>query len=94
MEPSRYFSSGIILLCQPKGPQFGTEKRDQRQTGMDIIQNEDPPMDEHLPDHDYCSSAEPAAIDLALDHIQDLQAEIASQRKQMEEMALSNKYGL
>ncbi|KAJ8334017.1 hypothetical protein SKAU_G00413360 [Synaphobranchus kaupii] len=56
-------------------------------------QNKDPPMDV---DHDYCSTnvTEPAALDLSLDHNEDLRAEIARLQKQVEEMSISNKFGL
>uniref|UniRef100_A0A8C6TV66 THAP-type domain-containing protein n=1 Tax=Neogobius melanostomus TaxID=47308 RepID=A0A8C6TV66_9GOBI len=46
------------------------------------------------PDHDYCSSAEPGALDWALSVIEELRAENAALRRQMEEMAISNKFGL
>ncbi|KAL7377622.1 hypothetical protein ABVT39_002327, partial [Epinephelus coioides] len=48
----------------------------------------------HYPDHDYYSASEPAALDLTLDNTEDLCAEIQSLRKQLEEMAISNKFGL
>ncbi|KAK2892477.1 hypothetical protein Q8A67_012465 [Cirrhinus molitorella] len=51
-------------------------------------------MDVEYSDHDYCSTAEPAALDLSLDHSKDLCAEIAMLRKQIEEITLSSKFCL
>ncbi len=51
-------------------------------------------MDVELSDHDYCSSAEPAVLDLSLDHTEDLRAEIARLQKQIEEISLSRKFCL
>lgn len=45
-------------------------------------------------DHDYVSTAESAALDLSLDHTDDLRVEIANLRKQIEEISLSNKFCL
>ncbi|KAK7939415.1 hypothetical protein WMY93_002741 [Mugilogobius chulae] len=50
---------------------------------------EEPVMDIDLADHDYCSSAEPAALDLALDETSALRAENAQLRAQMEAMTIS-----
>lgn len=40
-------------------------------------------MDVDHQDHNYCSTSESTALDLALDHIEDLCAEIARLRKQI-----------
>lgn len=45
-------------------------------------------------DHDYCSTAEPAALDLSLDHTEDLRVEIARLHKQIDEITLSSKFCL
>ncbi len=50
----------------------------------------EPPTPADRQDHDHCSTSEPAALDLALDHTEDLCAEIARLQKQKEEMATSN----
>ncbi|KAK7930417.1 hypothetical protein WMY93_006812 [Mugilogobius chulae] len=55
---------------------------------------EEPVMDIDLADHDYCSSAEPAALDLALDETSALRAENAQLRAQMEAMTIRCKFGL
>uniref|UniRef100_A0A672FUQ0 THAP-type domain-containing protein n=1 Tax=Salarias fasciatus TaxID=181472 RepID=A0A672FUQ0_SALFA len=56
--------------------------------------SDDRTMDTDYLDHDYCSSAEPAALDLALGKYEELQAKYAELQKQMEAMAISCKFGL
>ncbi|KAK2872958.1 hypothetical protein Q8A67_022855 [Cirrhinus molitorella] len=46
------------------------------------------------PDHDYCSSAELAAVDLVLNENAELRAEVATLRRQVEKLAISCKFGL
>lgn len=58
------------------------------------MHTDDPSMDVDYSDHDYCSTAEPAALDLSLDHTEDLHVEIARFRKQIEEIPLSSKFCL
>ncbi|XP_058493877.1 uncharacterized protein LOC131465320 [Solea solea] len=48
----------------------------------------------HPGDHDYCSSTEPAALDLALDQIDHLRGETATLRKRVEEISVSSRFGL
>ncbi|KAK7915507.1 hypothetical protein WMY93_011268 [Mugilogobius chulae] len=55
---------------------------------------DDLPMDVACPEHDCCSSAEPAALDLALSENVELRSELAALRRQMEEMSISSKFGL
>nr|XP_020461564.1 uncharacterized protein F13E9.13, mitochondrial-like isoform X3 [Monopterus albus] len=56
-------------------------------------QNKDPPVDVA---HRImtCSTTEPTAFTLTLDHIEDLCVEMAKSQKQTEEMAISDKFGL
>uniref|UniRef100_A0A672GYY3 THAP-type domain-containing protein n=1 Tax=Salarias fasciatus TaxID=181472 RepID=A0A672GYY3_SALFA len=51
------------------------------------------PSEEAL-DHDYCASAEPAALDLSLHHAEELRAEIARLKEQLEEITISSKFCL
>ncbi|XP_074546804.1 uncharacterized protein LOC141805586 [Halichoeres trimaculatus] len=48
------------------------------------------------PDHDYCSITEPAGLDMvmSLDHNQELHAEIAKLRNQIEEITINSKFCL
>ncbi|CAB1312388.1 unnamed protein product, partial [Coregonus sp. 'balchen'] len=46
------------------------------------------------PDHDYCNSTEPAALDMSLDHNEELSVEIARLRNQIEEITISSKFCL
>lgn len=46
-------------------------------------------------DHDYCSiTAEPAALDLALNEVEELRSQTAALRRQIEEMALGCRFSL
>ncbi|XP_028326671.1 histone-lysine N-methyltransferase SETDB1-B-like isoform X3 [Gouania willdenowi] len=56
-------------------------------------QRERPDSNVPYPDHNYCSSAEPGALDLALSVIEEVRAENAALHRQKEEMAISNKFG-
>ncbi|XP_044037829.1 uncharacterized protein LOC122869174 [Siniperca chuatsi] len=60
-------------------------------TNTDTAQNKDLSMDVALQHHDYCSTA---ALDLSLDHTEDNRVETVRLQKQMEETAISNKFGL
>ncbi|CAB1325171.1 unnamed protein product, partial [Coregonus sp. 'balchen'] len=46
------------------------------------------------PDHDYCNNTEPAALDMSLDHNEELSVEIARLRNQIEEITISSKFCL
>ncbi|KAK6309028.1 hypothetical protein J4Q44_G00204910 [Coregonus suidteri] len=46
------------------------------------------------PDHDYCNITEPAALDMSLDHNEELSVEIARLRNQIEEITISSKFCL
>ncbi len=74
-------------------PQTGVWERVER-PNTDTLHTDDPSMDVDCSDHDYCSTAEPAALDLSLDHTEDLRAEIARLRKLIEEISLSSKFCL
>lgn len=56
----------------------------------DTPENKDSPVVIDHQDHDYCSAAEPAA----LNHTEDLPAKRTSFQTQMEQMAINNKFGL
>lgn len=51
-------------------------------------------MDVDHQGHDYCTTTKPAALDLALSQTKDLCAEIARLQKQIEQIAISNKFRL
>ncbi|KAK7910479.1 hypothetical protein WMY93_015163 [Mugilogobius chulae] len=51
-------------------------------------------MEVACPDHDYCNSAEPAALDLVLAENSDLRSKVAALQKQMEEMEIVSRFGL
>lgn len=51
-------------------------------------------MDLDYLDHDYCSTSEPAAVDLSLGVNEELLAKISVLEKKSEEMTLSSKFGL
>ncbi|CAB1316006.1 unnamed protein product [Coregonus sp. 'balchen'] len=46
------------------------------------------------PDHDYCNSTEPAALDMSLDHNEERSVEIARLRNQIEEITIGSKFCL
>ncbi|KAJ8368735.1 hypothetical protein SKAU_G00087630 [Synaphobranchus kaupii] len=73
-------------------PRPGVWQRTERPK-TETSQNKAPPMDV---DHNYCCTnvTEPAALALCLDHNEDLRAEVARLQKQVEEMSISNKFGL
>ncbi|CAB1321288.1 unnamed protein product [Coregonus sp. 'balchen'] len=55
----------------------------------------DPSVELDCPlDHDYCNSTEPAALDMSLDHNEELSVEIARLRNQIEEITISRKFCL
>ncbi|XP_026177649.1 uncharacterized protein LOC113138963 [Mastacembelus armatus] len=60
----------------------------------DTAENKDPPIDVDHQDHDYCSTAEPSALNPVLNHTEDPRAEIARLQKQIEEISVKNKFGL
>ncbi len=67
------------------GPQPGTQR-----LNTDTTQIEGPLVSEAHQDHNYCSTTEPAEPDLSLDHTEDT----VGLQKQMEDAAISNKFGL
>uniref|UniRef100_A0A9J8BMA1 THAP domain-containing protein 1 n=1 Tax=Cyprinus carpio carpio TaxID=630221 RepID=A0A9J8BMA1_CYPCA len=71
-------------------PRTGVWERVER-PNTDTLHTEAPSMDVEYSDHDYCSSAEPAALDLSLDHNED---QIARLQKQIEEITISTKFCL
>lgn len=74
-------------------PRTGVWERVER-PNTDTLHTEAPSMDVEYLDHDYCSSAEPAALDLSLDHTEDQSAEIARLQTRIEEITLSSKFCL
>lgn len=70
------------------------ERRERQNSNTAYDDCEDQEMDVTCSGHDYCSTTEPAALDLALNENAELRAEIARLRGQVEEMALSRRFGL
>ncbi|KAK7895700.1 hypothetical protein WMY93_021025 [Mugilogobius chulae] len=70
------------------------ERRERPEPPLANDAEDDLPMDVACPEHYYCSSAEPAALDLALSENVELRSELAALRRQMEEMSISSKFGL
>lgn len=75
-------------------PRPGVWERRERPNPIADDLEEPAAMEVNLSDHDYCFSAEPAAVDLALDETEALRSEVAALRRQMEEMTMTCKFGL
>lgn len=72
----------------------GVWDRTERPNTPDLPDDNEPVMEVDRNDHDYCSTTEPGAVDLALGETEGLQSELSKLRRQMEEMAISCKFGL
>lgn len=55
---------------------------------------DEPPLEAEYPDHNYCTSPAPGALDLSLNHAGEFQAEISRLQKQIEKITISNKFCL
>lgn len=75
-------------------PRTGLWQRITRLNTDTLHTDDAPSMDEECYDHDYCSTAKPAALDLSLEHTEDLSAEITKLRKKIEEITLNRKFCL
>ncbi|XP_051743154.1 uncharacterized protein LOC127508816 [Ctenopharyngodon idella] len=75
-------------------PRTGVWERITRLNTDTLHTGDAPSMDAESYDHDYCSTAEPAALDLSLEHTEDLRVEITKLRKQIEEITLNSKFCL
>ncbi|RXN38368.1 hypothetical protein ROHU_001174 [Labeo rohita] len=68
--------------------------RTERPNTPDLPDDEEPVMEVDCHDHDYCYTTEPAAVDLALGETEELRSKLSKLRREMEEMAISCKFGL